>query len=122
MRIDLPWPYGILSPNARVHWRTSARAKSVYRRACWVATLQQIDCSQNFLRDIRSVPLRIDFAPPGGRKVRDLDNLVAAMKSGLDGVADALRVDDAIFQPLTAVVSAPAGKGKVIVTIMSGEP
>jgi crossover junction endodeoxyribonuclease RusA len=38
------------------------------------------------------------FCPPDKRK-RDLDNLLARMKAGLDGLADALGVDDTIFRP-----------------------
>lgn len=37
--------------------------------------------------------LRITFNPPDRRK-RDLDNLLASIKSHLDGVADVIGVDD----------------------------
>jgi crossover junction endodeoxyribonuclease RusA len=40
--------------------------------------------------------LRLTFYPPSRRQY-DLDNCVAAMKSGLDGVADALQVNDHRF-------------------------
>ena len=38
--------------------------------------------------------LQLMFFPPDKRK-RDLDNMLARMKSGLDGFFDALEIDDA---------------------------
>ena len=43
--------------------------------------------------------LKITFFTPDNRK-RDLDNLLAAMKPALDGMARAIGVDDALFRPL----------------------
>ena len=43
--------------------------------------------------------LKITFYTPDARK-RDLDNLLAAMKPALDGMAKAIGVDDALFRPL----------------------
>jgi crossover junction endodeoxyribonuclease RusA len=40
-----------------------------------------------------SLAVTLRFVPPD-RRARDIDNLVASMKSGLDGLADALGVDD----------------------------
>jgi crossover junction endodeoxyribonuclease RusA len=37
--------------------------------------------------------LTITFHPPDKRK-RDIDNMLASIKSGLDGIADAIEVDD----------------------------
>lgn len=39
----------------------------------------------------------IDFYPPDRRR-RDEDNAIAAMKHGLDGVANAIGVDDSRFK------------------------
>lgn len=39
----------------------------------------------------------LTFLPPDRRR-RDLDNLIASMKSGLDVLADALGVDDNRFK------------------------
>ena len=43
------------------------------------------------------VQVFIDFYPPSKRS-RDDDNLIAAFKSGRDGVADALGIDDKNFR------------------------
>lgn len=98
LTIALPWPPKELSPNARKHWRGLAKAKKAYRDACRVETLLQ--CRPGYLRLPERMHLTMDFVPPDRRK-RDRDNLVAAMKAGLDGVADALGINDERFAVLT---------------------
>ena len=88
-RVTLPWPPKELSPNARVHWRVLAKAKKAYREACaWTAREQGA-------RRIEPGKLNLSlvFYPPS-RRAYDLDNALARMKSGLDGLADVLGVDD----------------------------
>ena len=89
MRILLPWPTSDLSPNARGHWAIKARAKKAYRTLCaWQAK------SQGATRmDAERLHLKITFVPPN-RRARDLDNMLASCKSGLDGLCDVLGVDD----------------------------
>lgn len=85
----LPWPPADLSPNARQHWSKLARAKKAYRAACaWTAKEQG---AQRL--DAENLHLTITFVPPN-RRAHDLDNCLARMKSGLDGLADVLEVDD----------------------------
>lgn len=89
MRIVLPWPTSDLSPNARGHWAIKARAKKAYRAACAAQAR-----SQGLTRmDAERLHLKITFVPPN-RRARDLDNLLASLKSGLDGLCDVLGVDD----------------------------
>lgn len=87
--LTLPWPPADLSPNARQHWSKLARAKKAYRAACaWTAKEQgakRIEAER--------LHLTITFVPPN-RRAHDLDNCLARMKSGLDGLADVLGVDD----------------------------
>lgn len=89
MKFILPWPPATLSPNARQHWSALARAKKAYRREC--AAQAQLQG----LRRIEPAKLHVSlvFVPPN-RRAHDLDNLLARMKSGLDGLADVLGVDD----------------------------
>lgn len=98
LTLTLPWPPKELSPNARKHWRGLAKAKKAYRDACRVETLLQ--CRPGYLRLPERMHLTMDFVPPDRRK-RDRDNLVASMKAGLDGVADALGINDERFAVLT---------------------
>lgn len=87
--ITLPWPPKDLSPNARVHHQVLARVKKDYKHACgWQAKAQGLKPSA-----IDALHLNITFYPPCKRR-RDLDNMLASIKSGLDGIADVLGVDD----------------------------
>lgn len=110
MLIVLPWPPSILSPNARSHWAARAKYAKEYRRACWVLTLE---AKLPVMPDGR-VYLALEFVPPD-RRHRDRDNMLAAMKSGLDGIADALGVNDSRFD-LTLRVADEIG-GFVRVTL-----
>lgn len=88
--IRLPFPPAILNPNKRAHWAALARAKREYRKTCHHEAL-----AQGVRRVTAShVHVHLDFHPPDNR-ARDDDNMVAAFKSGRDGLADCLCVDDA---------------------------
>lgn len=94
MNVVLPWPPKDLSPNARVHWSRRSKAAKAYRAACWAA------CLEAGLRSIAwegEIHLWISFVPPD-RRHRDDDNMISAFKSGRDGLADALKVDDKRFR------------------------
>lgn len=86
-----------------MHWAKLAKAKKVYRHACYVLTKQA-----GIRIDPQSRPLvSIEFVPPDRRR-RDVDGMLAAMKSGLDGMADAIGCDDSRWC-LTLVVSSEIG-------------
>lgn len=89
MRILLPWPPTTLSPNARLHWAKLAKAKKAYREACAWQAIQQ--GAQPMQAD--KLHLTLTFVPPTRRQY-DLDNALARIKAGLDGLADVLKVDD----------------------------
>jgi len=92
--VVLPWPPKELSPNASLHWSKKAKKKKEYREVCWVLTLE----AKLEVTGDGKIPMEITFYPPDKRH-RDADNMVAALKSGLDGVADALKVNDKRFLP-----------------------
>ncbi len=101
--IILPWPPKELSPNARHHWRKLAPIKKKYRSTCaWECKAQGVK-----KMDVYSLHVSITFHPPDGRK-RDLDNMLASIKSGLDGVADAVGVDDSNWT-ITITTGDPRG-------------
>ena len=101
--ITLPWPPAGLSPNARNHWSKLAKLKKQYREACaWSAASQGA-----YPMQADKLHLTLTFVPPT-RRAYDLDNALARMKSGLDGLADALRVDDSKWA--LTIQKAPAGE------------
>lgn len=91
-QVKLPWPARALSPNVRVHWSVEAKAKKKYRRDCYYATR----AAKASASASESVTLSFTFYPPHNRGY-DKDNLIAQMKSGIDGIADALGIDDKHF-------------------------
>lgn len=99
MKITLPWPDMSLMPNRKNgrHWGGTQAAKVRARQDGYYAA------KSAHRGDIvlgETIPLRITFAAPD-RRHRDLDNLLACMKHTLDGVAQALGVDDKQFRPIT---------------------
>ena len=110
LHLVLPWPVKGLSPNARNHWAATARDKKRYREACaWSAKSQ----GAGKLDAIR-LHVALQFVPPD-RRARDLDNMLAAMKSGLDGLADVLGVDDSRWTITICTADEIGGMVRVIV-------
>ncbi len=98
LTITLPWPDASLMPNRKNgrHWTSTSKAKDTARAAGFFATKQV--CA-GFEAE-GNIPLSITFVAPDKRH-RDLDNLLACTKSALDGMADALGVNDRQFRPIT---------------------
>lgn len=114
--IILPWPPSALSPNTRQHWAALAKAKRAYRRACWVQAIEQ---GARRLHGVERVHVGLEFVPPS-RRAFDLDNLLARMKSGLDGLADVLGVDDSKWEITIRRGEPPGGFVRVQITPMGG--
>lgn len=115
IEIVLGWPPSELSPNKRLHWSKVAKFKSLYREACWAMALEQTRIYKTEV-PAGNLHLTLEFVPPD-RRSYDRDNLVARMKAGLDGVADALKINDKMFTTLTARVDAERIGGFVRVCI-----
>ncbi|WP_420023906.1 hypothetical protein ACN9JG_06205 [Cereibacter azotoformans] len=111
MRVELPWPPQELSPNKRVHRMVLAKRKREYRTDC--AWLVRAACGK---LDAQRAELRLTFCPPD-RRPRDTDNMIASMKAGIDGIADALGVDDSRFG-MHFARGEPVKDGRVIVEVI----
>lgn len=98
--IFLPWPDKSLSPNARVHWSSLARAKKAAKRTAYYTTLEagigRIDAD--------SLSVKYSFFPPD-RRARDADNMLSSCKAYQDGIAAAIGIDDSKFE----ITIAPRG-------------
>ena len=120
IEIVLGWPPSDLSPNARLHWAKLARAKKQYRNAC-------ISVSKEQLKKVKtdSIPeklvLEMTFIPPD-RRSYDRDNLVARMKSGIDGLADALKINDKRFNTVISTMDTDYLGGFVRIRILQEIP
>lgn len=115
LTVTLPFPPAELNPNNRTgrHWAESHRAKANYRDACWALALK---AARGFVPPEGDIPLRLTFVQPDKRR-RDRDNLLAASKAGLDGLAAALKVDDSRFEPVTICRRFGTKPGAVIVEV-----
>lgn len=108
-KITLSWPPSTLSPNSRAHWAVVAADRRAYRREGWLAA-KEVNAAVR-----ASDSLCVTFHPPDKRR-RDLDNMLASIKSGLDGIADATCKDDSGWS-LTISVGEPVKGGKVVVEV-----
>ena len=91
-KIILPWFSKDVSPNARVHWAKAHKAKQQHRELAKIYTRNaNID-----LQGRDKVHLSFTFYPPSRRRT-DVDNCLAGCKAYIDGIADALDIDDSNF-------------------------
>ena len=116
MIITLPWPSRDLSPNARVHWAKKAKAAKAYRATCgWETKAAMLQPGVPTSFTDKKITLSIVFHAKT-RRAYDLDNALASIKSGLDGVADALGVDDSRWA-LRMEKGEPVRGGMIIIKI-----
>jgi crossover junction endodeoxyribonuclease RusA len=114
--VTLPWPQKELNPNARVHRMVLAKEKRAYKAACILMARKD---GVKAMPNARALHLTIVFVPPDKRR-RDLDNMLASIKSGLDGLSHVLGVDDDCWS-LTISKTKTVG-GYVTVTIKEAQP
>lgn len=112
MIVTLPWPPTTLSPNSRAHWA----AKRPRREE--VPAGLRIRCGR---RPGRCQPAGERHhnrdLPPTERAAEDADNLLASIKSGIDGICDALAINDRQFWQITVRFGEVAKGGAVVVEI-----
>jgi hypothetical protein len=108
---EISFPGPLLNPNSTKHWSKKAKAKASHRMES--KTLAR--SARPIVPDTDIIRVHLDFYPPDHRK-RDRDNMRASMKAALDGLADALGVDDVRFDP-TYTHHAPIKPGKVVITV-----
>lgn len=113
IELELPWPSSKLLPNARSPgaWRIKQGAAKAYRADC------DIVCRAAGLRRTGEdrAHLTLRFCPPDRRR-RDLDNMLASFKQGIDAIAAAIGIDDCHFG-FTLLRGEPVKGGTVRVSI-----
>lgn len=109
----MPWPVmRELSPNWRGHWSAKARAKKKLREAWAMKAREQ----GGYRLLANSLNVKLEFVPPD-RRHRDLDNLLASVKAGIDGLSDVLGVDDSKWSLVIKKVDEQGGFVRVEVTV-----
>ena len=98
--VTLQWPHKDLSPNSRCHWSKRAKHTKISRRAAYYETAKALE--ETWFAFGAEVPagemvsVHMAFIPPDKRR-RDGHNLASSMKGAIDGIADALGIDDSRF-------------------------
>ena len=122
IEVTLPWPAKEVFPNFRYshHWKKSWKQVQAQKDlAFWLAS-EQIG-RQEVPRDHEGKwPVHLDIYPPNLRR-RDEDGMEGACKSALDGIADALRVDDSRFTITHTIHPPRRPHGAVVVTVTAPE-
>ena len=92
--IELPFPARVLFPTARPNRVQKAREVKLQRYWAYVSTLSACvgECKPKGI-----IEYRIVYTPKTNRR-RDEDGVISSCKSYLDGVAQALGIDDHIFR------------------------
>ena len=122
IEVVLGWPPTDLSPNARKHWAQVARAKKQYRKDCYSVSKEQLKKYKKVTENIpERLVLEMTFIPPD-RRSYDRDNLVARMKSGIDGLADALKINDKRFNTVISTMDQDYLGGFVRIRILQEIP
>jgi len=101
MELILPFPPSILRPNDRSHWRKKNPIKAAYRDLCESISLSRIPVLPE-----GNIPMSIVFYPPNNRW--DWDAMVAAFKSGQDGMCQAWNINDKRIRPITIDFGQPS--------------
>lgn len=96
--ITLPWPHVWTHPNARQHWAKVAplkkKARAIAKREMTAALIKTPLVRRS---DEARYRVSLIFYPPARKRKRDLDGMLASMKAQLDGIADAMGIDDSRF-------------------------
>lgn len=116
MRIKFPWPHKDLSPNGRKHRMEVARLKKRAKSDAFFEASAHEDCRA--FRGASGVHVDLVFLPPDRRK-RDLDNMLGSCKAMLDGLSEAIGVDDSTWSLSLCRGDAVSG-GAVVVTVSAG--
>jgi crossover junction endodeoxyribonuclease RusA len=113
MTIVLPWPDAELSPNGRSHWGKKSSAVSLARHEAYVMALEQ----REHIGIGEPLTVLLQFTPPDKRRY-DLDGLISRCKPYLDGICQALTINDYQFCEIRAVRQADiVPGGRVVITI-----
>lgn len=116
-------PSPILSPNARGHWAPKARAAARFREAARLATLGAL--SPDLRDDLADIPeIGYTVAVSWERRrtgMRDEDNVLASCKAAIDGVAEAIGIDDRRFRVRGISLDSASRLGVTTITLITEE-
>lgn len=117
LRIKLPFPERVLNPNVHVSYWAKHKPRQLARQAAFYLakeTGQTLDPAQRYR-------FQVIFYQPDHIS-RDLDNLLASMKSALDGLCQGLGINDRQIVPVPEWgPMTPGGQVEVCITALLTE-
>lgn len=123
--VRLPFPAPEMMPNRKngKHWTATKKIKDDQKFAANLCTKAALNLSGGGEFGDGYIPLSLVYIQRDKRH-RDLDNLLAASKHILDGMAKAIGVDDKLFKPILVDSVHCGGESSLIaavgVAIISG--
>lgn len=112
------WPNPKLSPNKRIHWAARNGPKKKLRHEGFILGVQ---LRSRWQPPEGIIDIDLTFCPAAAYHY-DRDNLQAAMKAGLDGLADGLGLNDRRFRPFSDIgPKDPDKRGFVRVELKGGQ-
>lgn len=105
MIIKLPLPNKELNPNRSSgnHWAATKNIRAKAKQDAYYATKEAMQNSDfKPMQALKHLTVTITYTHEDNRR-RDCDNLLASSKSQIDGIAQALDIDDRLFNPLIII-------------------
>jgi hypothetical protein len=97
IRVELPYPHKALWPNGRAHWAAKAKQTGIHRHMGAIALRYAQQSGAEADLEQRPIPIKLVVHPKAKGPLPDADNCAASIKAYLDGIADALKVNDKAF-------------------------
>jgi crossover junction endodeoxyribonuclease RusA len=99
LELVLPWPAPPLRQNDRGHWAKHAGLKKAVRRFCWANTKTWIHDQPEQAYALRRAAANGDLVAETvwtvtDNRRRDAENIAPTGKAALDGICEALGIDD----------------------------
>jgi hypothetical protein len=114
MKVELPFPPASLAGHNTGHWRNRDREVATYRAEAMHLTRAAAREQRWKAPEAGDIALAIHFVPPNDRG--DRVNYPIRIKAQIDGIAEALGVNDKRFLP-SYTFAGPEKPGRVVVEI-----
>lgn len=116
--LKLPWPPSSLSPNgSQGDYRGKARAARGYKATCAAILRERGRAVQRLPEGSTVRRVTVVYCPPSRVSRYDFDNMGKRMKQAFDAIAEAIGVDDGLWQSLLQERGDKCRDGAVIVEI-----
>lgn len=116
LKITLPWPDKVLWPNGRTRsHQKRARLVKLHRHWGYLAALES--GARTIVHGDERIPVHFLVHPMPRGPAPDRDACVSACKSYLDGIADALGINDSLFDPQPPVIGERGGSITITVGV-----